>query len=170
MLRGTSSLELSSGRSTELRRWNVEVAYLSTALARLWESRIDAAEFRAKEQSPRSPTLKGTHMRNTWKGLVIGGLTGAFVGMTLDLLVSTIEEVRRGAEHARERVPEATEWLQGATKRANEWVHENDVPVRVKEVGQRALDSDFANSANAAARKVIDMTKNKARSTLRHTA
>lgn len=114
-------------------------------------------------------------MRNSWKGLVVGGLTGAFVGIALDVFASAVEQATRGAEHARERVehardrtPDAAEWLQGVTERATEWVHDTDVPERVREVAQRILGSDLAAVANVTASKVVEATKDRARSTLHH--
>ena len=105
-------------------------------------------------------------MHNSWKGLIVGGLTGAFVGIALDLFASAVEQATRGAEHARERVPEAADWLQGATDKATEWVHDNDVPERVREVAQRILGSDLAATTNERAAKVVDVAKDKVRSTM----
>jgi hypothetical protein len=116
-------------------------------------------------------------MRNSWKGLVVGGLTGAVVGIALDLLASAMEQITRGAKHAREGVehsrelaPEAMEWLQGVTDKAAEWVHDAGVPERVREVAQRILDADFASTANVASSKVLQATMDRARSTLHHSS
>lgn len=105
-------------------------------------------------------------MRNSWKGLVIGGLTGAVVGIALDLFASAVGQATRGAEHARELAPEALDWLQGVTEGAAKWVQHSDVPDRVREVAQRIIDSDLAASANERASKIVDATRDKARSTL----
>jgi len=98
--------------------------------------------------------------------LIVGGLTGAFVGIALDLFASAVEQATRGAEHARERVPEAADWLQGVTDKATEWVHDSDVPERVREVAHRILGSDLAATTNVTAAKVVEVAKHKARSTL----
>jgi hypothetical protein len=107
-------------------------------------------------------------MHNKWKGLIVGGLTGAFVGIALDLFASAGEQATRSAEHARDRAPEAAEWLQGVTDQAAEWVRGSDVPERVKEVAQHILGSDFVSTANATASKVVEATKSKAHSTMNH--
>jgi hypothetical protein len=105
-------------------------------------------------------------VHNSWKGLIVGGLTGAFVGIALDAFSSAVEKATRGAEHARDRAPEAAEWLQTLTDKAAEWVHDADVPERVREVAHHILESDFAASANSTASKVVEATRSKARSTL----
>ena len=107
-------------------------------------------------------------MDNKWKGLIVGGLTGAFVGIALDLFASVVDQATRGAEHARDRAPEAAEWLQGVTDKAAEWVHDSDVPERVREVAHQILGSDFAASANSTASKVVEASKSKVRSTMNH--
>jgi hypothetical protein len=107
-------------------------------------------------------------MRNSWKGLVVGGLTGAVVGIALDVFASALKQATRTAENARERAPEAVDWLQTVTESAAKWVHDSDVPDRVREVAQRILDSDFAATAHETASKVVDATKDRARTTLHH--
>jgi hypothetical protein len=107
-------------------------------------------------------------MHNSWKGLVVGGLTGAFVGVALDLFASAVEQATRGAERARDRAPEAAEWLQGVTDKAAEWVHDSEVPLHVREMAQHILGSDLATSANTTASRVIEATKNRARATVNH--
>ena len=104
-------------------------------------------------------------MHNSWKGLIVGGLTGAFVGIALDVFASAVEQATRGAEHARDRAPEAAEWLQGVTDKAAEWVHDSDVPERVREVAHHILGSDFAASTNSSASRVLKATRSKARLT-----
>jgi len=105
-------------------------------------------------------------MHNSWKGLIVGGLTGAFVGIALDLFGSAVEHATRGAEHARERVPDAADWMHGISDKATEWAHDNDVPERVRDVAQRILRSDLAATTNVRAMKVVEVTKEKARSTM----
>src|SRR5271170_186763 len=98
-------------------------------------------------------------MRNSWKGMVIGGLTGAVVGIALDLTAAAWKQASLGAEHARERAPEAAEWLQGITARAAVLVHDPEVPERVREVAHRILGTDLLGTANAAVSKVVETSK-----------
>ena len=109
-------------------------------------------------------------MRNSWKGLVVGGLTGALVGIALDVFASALKEATLIAQNARERGPEAVDWLQTVTGSAAKWVHDSDAPDRVREMAQRILDSDFAAIAKETASKVVDATEDKARSTLHHSS
>ena len=57
-------------------------------------------------------------------------------------------------------------WLQGVTDKATDWVHDNDVPERVREVAQRVLGSDRAATTNVTATKVVEVTKDRARFTM----
>src|SRR5664280_1591891 len=99
-------------------------------------------------------------MRNSWKGLVVGGLTGALVGIALDVFASALRQATLIAQNARERGPEAVDWLQTVTGSAAKWVHDSDVPDRVREIAQqRILDSDFAAIAKETASKVVDATE-----------
>ena len=109
-------------------------------------------------------------MRNSWKGLVIGGLTGALVGIALDVFASALKQATLIAQNARERGPEAVDWLQTVTGGAAKWVHDSDVPDRVREMAQRILDSDFVALADETASKVVDAAEDKARSTLHHSS
>ena len=50
-------------------------------------------------------------MRNTWKGLVVGGLTGIAGGAVLDIVDRASRRARRIGESAKDHVPEAASWL-----------------------------------------------------------
>jgi hypothetical protein len=98
-------------------------------------------------------------VHNSWKGLVVGGLTGAVVGVALDLINSAAKQAARGAEQVRGHAPQAAEWLQEVTEKAAEWVKDADVPDHVREVAHRILGSDVATSASSAATKVAEAAK-----------
>jgi hypothetical protein len=107
-------------------------------------------------------------MKNSWKGLAVGGLTGALVGIVIDVFTKALQEAVHGAELARGRAPEAAEWLASMTHRASEWAADVDVPDRMRQVGQHLGESDLASKAGAAASKVAGTTLHKARSSMGH--
>lgn len=109
-------------------------------------------------------------MRNSWKGLVVGGLTGVLAGVVIDLCNKVMERATHGAELARDRAPEAAEWLQSrthsVTKRAGAWVHDAEVSDRMREAAHRVTESDLATRAGATASKVAEATRERARATM----
>jgi hypothetical protein len=99
-------------------------------------------------------------MRNVWKGLVVGGLTGVGAGMVLDSLARASEKAVALGEQVREHAPEAGRWIQSVTDKAGDRLHDADVPEHVRAVAQKIKDSDAAgrvsevgNEFVAAARK-----------------
>lgn len=86
-------------------------------------------------------------MRNVWKGLIVGGLTGATAGLLADM--------------ADGRAPEASEWLRQVTERAAEWLQQSDLPERVREAAQHLVDSERAEQAREAAAKVAANARGK---------
>ena len=109
-------------------------------------------------------------MRNTWKGLVVGGLTGALVGIALDAVAIALDKAVLTAETARDRAPGAVDWVQSHTGGALRWLHDADVPDRARVVAKRVLDPNFAAATAASATKVIGVTTDRARSSLNHFA
>lgn len=103
-------------------------------------------------------------MRNSWKGLVIGGLTGAGVGILIDGFTKAVRQAAHGAELARDHAPDAMEWLHAVTQRAEKWALDTEVPERVRHVAQRIVESDIAARLGDAASRVAETTMERARS------
>ena len=97
-------------------------------------------------------------MRNTWKGLVVGGLTGIAGGAILDVVGRASRRARELGTMAKDHVPDATSWLKHATEAAAERVHDADVAGRVHDVSTRISASDagtkIANASKEAAAKI----------------
>jgi hypothetical protein len=93
-------------------------------------------------------------MRNTWKGLVIGAVTGAAIGLTLDLLFGAGEGVADVTRVARRRAPEAAEWATAVTAQARRRLREADLPDQVRTLAQQIADSDFARQVGDTATEV----------------
>jgi hypothetical protein len=93
-------------------------------------------------------------MRNAWKGLVIGALTGAAVGIAMDLVDATARTAQRGAARAADAVsghlPDAIDKSKEAATRATHVVAEKapDVADSVISTARAALDSsrDWASA------------------------
>ena len=107
-------------------------------------------------------------MRNSWKGLVVGGLTGAAVGILIDGFTKALRQASHGAELARDHAPDAVEWLHAVTQRAGEWAVDADVPERVRHVAQRIVESDLAARLGESASKAAETAVERARSTIGH--
>jgi hypothetical protein len=93
-------------------------------------------------------------MRNTWKGLVVGGLTGIAGGAILDVIGRTSRRARELGAAAKGHVPDATSWLKHATEAAAERVHDADVPGRVHDVSTGIATSDAATRVAKASKDV----------------
>jgi hypothetical protein len=81
-------------------------------------------------------------MRNVWKGLVIGGLTGALVGALNDLLSG--ENLRRLSEHARGLGADAAGRAKMTGQAVADSVREGELRDRIDRMRERT--EDLANS------------------------
>lgn len=86
-------------------------------------------------------------MRNSWKGLVVGGLTGAAVGLFLDFLARLSEKAAAAKDLARERAPQAADWAKGVAEGTATRIRGADVPEKVRGLAKRVSDSDAAQRA-----------------------
>jgi hypothetical protein len=90
-------------------------------------------------------------MRNIWKGLVVGALAGAAVGLAVDLLYGAGDQLASATREARRRAPDAADWAVAVTADARRRLREADLPEQVRALAQEIADSDFA-------RQVVDVT------------
>src|ERR1035441_8705262 len=77
-------------------------------------------------------------MRNVWKGLIVGAVTGAAVGVLLDLPARARAGGAAAAELARERGPRAAETIASAAAAGADRVRQADLPRKVREAAQQA--------------------------------
>jgi hypothetical protein len=93
-------------------------------------------------------------MRNVWKGLVIGGLTGVAAGAAMDL-------ARRGSELAGKAAtsagrlaadygPKAADRLKTVASTGAAKIHDADLGEHVKDLGHRLAESDVTDHARDA--------------------
>jgi hypothetical protein len=90
-------------------------------------------------------------VRNIWKGLVVGAVTGAAVGLALDVLFGAREQMVDATRAARRRAPEAVEWAAGVTAQARRRLRQADLPDQVRSLAQQIADSDVARQVGGTA-------------------
>jgi len=118
----------------------------------------DRAE-RYKEQT-RPGRLKGRDtMRNVWKGLIVGGLTGVGAGLTLDSLANAAQKAAAIGDQVIEHAPDAGRWVQSVTDKAGEWLHDAEVPEHVRAVAHRLKESDAADRMGQVSRDVMSAAR-----------
>jgi hypothetical protein len=98
-------------------------------------------------------------MRNVWKGLVVGGLTGVTAGLVLDAIAGASKKTLAVGDQILDHVPEAGRWLQSVTDKAGEWVHDADVPDHLRSMAQRITESDGINQVKQVSDGVVSATK-----------
>ena len=101
-------------------------------------------------------------MRNVWKGLVVGGLTGVVAGVTLDSIANASKKAAAIGDQVIEHAPDAGRWVQSVTDKAGEWLRETDVPEHVRAVAHRLKDSDVADRLGDASRDVVSAARDAA--------
>jgi hypothetical protein len=86
-------------------------------------------------------------MRNVWKGLVVGELTGATAGVVLDSLARASRKATQIGVQVREHAPEADRLVQTLAGKATDAVHNADVAGHVRGAAEKVADSDGAQRA-----------------------
>jgi gas vesicle protein len=102
-------------------------------------------------------------MRNVWKGLIVGGLTGVAAGVILDSLSGASNQAKNLGRHAVDLAPDAGRLIQSVAGKASDLVHDNDVPEKIRDAAHRVADSDLANRTARATSDVASAAREKAR-------
>ncbi len=83
-------------------------------------------------------------MRNVWKGLVIGGLTGAAAGLALDLGERGVQGASALGEAVAQHAPEVADHVRqtvvGAVSAASDRAHQSELPAQAKATSAAAHD------------------------------
>lgn len=91
-------------------------------------------------------------MRNVWKGLVIGGLTGAAAGLALDLGESGARGASALGEAVAQHAPEVADHVRhsvvGAVSAASERARQSEIPAQAKASSVAAKDKAAAAVAD----------------------
>jgi hypothetical protein len=72
-------------------------------------------------------------MRNIWKGMVLGAVTGALIGFVMDLMARAGEAAVDVGHRVHDRIPEVVEQSRRAGHAAVERVRDSDVVASAKE-------------------------------------
>ena len=102
-------------------------------------------------------------MRNVWKGLIVGGLTGVGAGLILDSVRSAPQAAKSLGRHAVDLAPDAGKLIQSVAGRASELAHDTDVPDKVRDAARRVAGSDVAHRAARATGDVTSAAREKVR-------
>jgi hypothetical protein len=98
-------------------------------------------------------------MRNVWKGLIVGGLTGVAAGVVLDSLAKASQKASAIGGQVLDHAPEAGRWVQSVTDKAGDWLHDADVPEHVRNVAHKIKESDAASRVNDMGTEVISAAR-----------
>ncbi len=101
-------------------------------------------------------------MKNVWKGLVVGGLTGVTAGVILDSVTRASKKAVELGGQVREHAPEAGRWVQSLSDKAGERLREADVPEHLRGAAQRVKDSEAAHRVAEAGSDVVTAAKDMA--------
>jgi hypothetical protein len=89
-------------------------------------------------------------MRNAWKGLVIGALTGIVAGLVLDLISGGSRKAGQLGREVKEQAPRAADLLVAAAGRGAERLHEANLPDLVRQAAHHVAEADSAEHAKEA--------------------
>ena len=76
-------------------------------------------------------------MRNVWKGLFVGGLTGVTAGVVLDSIGRASKKAVAVSGQIREHAPDAGRWLHSATDKAGKRLQDADIPKHFRSAAHR---------------------------------
>jgi hypothetical protein len=90
-------------------------------------------------------------MKNAWKGLIVGALTGMVGGSAMDIASSAR---RKTLEVAHDVIDNAPSVAKAATHKAADILHDADFPAKVRDAAVQVGDSNGAKKAKRVARQV----------------
>ena len=92
----------------------------------------------------------GKLVKNAWKGLIVGALTGMVGGSAMDMASGAR---RMTAEVAHDVIDKAPSVAKAATHKAADMLHDADVSARVRDAAVHVGDSDVAKKAKRAVKQ-----------------
>jgi len=93
-------------------------------------------------------------MRNVWKGLVVGGLTGVAAGFVLDGAARASKRAAAAGDLVLEHAPDAGRWVQSVSERAGDWLQGADVSEHVRSAARKLSDSEVGHRAAEATQDI----------------
>jgi hypothetical protein len=98
-------------------------------------------------------------MRNVWKGLVVGGLTGVIAGVILDSLAGASKKAAEVGGQVRDHAPDAGRFIQTVADKAGDWLHDADVPEHVRSVAHKLKESDVAGRVSDVSQDIVSAAR-----------
>ena len=98
-------------------------------------------------------------MDKLWKGLIVGAITGAAIGLVVDLLGRGRDAAVHVGELAREHGPDVAAAIAGAASAGAERLRDADLPDKLRQAAHTAATSDTAKSLRSAADSALDTAK-----------
>jgi len=98
-------------------------------------------------------------MRNVWKGLIVGGLTGAGAGAVLDLLARGSQGALLLGGRAKSFAPVAGDRIRSAAESGAHRVEQADLTDRLRGAAHRMASTDAAGHAKEAVETGLDRGK-----------
>jgi hypothetical protein len=91
-------------------------------------------------------------MKNVWKGLIVGALTGMVGGSVMDLAAATR---RKGVKVAHEVIEKAPSVAKAATHKTADALHDADVSGKMRDVAHHLGESDVAEKTKSIVGEVL---------------
>jgi hypothetical protein len=85
-------------------------------------------------------------MNNVWKGLAVGAIVGAAIGLVLDLVGRVGKGAAAVADLAREHGPDVMAAVASAASTGAERLRDADLPDKLRQAARAAAESDVAAS------------------------
>ena len=98
-------------------------------------------------------------MRNVWKGLIVGGMTGVAAGLILDSLAKASQKAIALGDQMREHAPDAGQWVQSVSAKTGEWLHDADVPDHLRNVAHKIRGSEAAGRMRDAGAEIASAAR-----------
>jgi hypothetical protein len=102
-------------------------------------------------------------MRNIWKGLIVGGLTGAGAGIALDVLGRAAQLVGIAGKRAAYMAPEAADRVKSAVNAGVTQIREADIGDKVRDRATGTVEKVIATEQADQARAALGQATKKAR-------
>jgi hypothetical protein len=98
-------------------------------------------------------------MRNVWKGLVVGGLTGVAAGLILDLMTEAAEQAGEAGRKVKGRAPDLASKVQHVAAEAAEALREADLPEKARLAAEQLREAELGEKAKRVAERTAERAR-----------
>jgi hypothetical protein len=96
-------------------------------------------------------------MRNVWKGLVVGGLTGVAAGLILDLMTEAAEQAGEAGRKVKGRAPDLAGKVKHVAAEAAEALREADLPEKARLAAEQLREAELGEKAKRVAERAREV-------------